>query len=82
VQKKKKRSKGIYLLLILTLLLNATIGFSQQVENKLSTTAELKHFWKQNEVLVGLGSALLFTIIVYAIWRKKKRSITNIDSIS
>jgi hypothetical protein len=82
VQKKKKRGKSIYLFLILTLLLTATICFSQQVESKITTTPDLKHFWKQNEILVGLGSALLFTIIVYAVWRKKKRNFSNIDSIS
>jgi len=80
VQKKKHQGKSI-LLLILTFLLAANICFAQQTATKTINTTELKQFWKKNEILVGVGSALIFTLVVYAIWRKKKRSITNIDSI-
>jgi hypothetical protein len=81
VQKKKHGGKN-FLLLILTLLLAANICFGQQTSAKTITTTELKQFWKKNEILVGVGSALVFTLVVYALWRKKKRSIINIDSIT
>lgn len=55
-------------------------GFSQQTTEKNVAVKDLKHSWKKNEILFGVGSALVFTLIVYAFWRKKKRSLGNIDS--
>ena len=65
---------------MLAFMLTAYVGFAQNITEKNTGAKELKRFWKKNEILVGVGSALVFTLIVYAFWRKKKRSLENIDS--
>jgi hypothetical protein len=82
VQKKVNRVKGILIIPFLFFLLSANNGIAQTPSAKEPVAKELKHLWKKNELLFGVGSALLFTLVVYALWRKKKRGITNIDSIT
>ena len=82
MQKKISRVKTILAILLLSFLLTANNGVAQKPTAKESATKELKRLWKKNEVLFGVGSALLFTLVVYALWRKKKRGITNFDSIT
>jgi hypothetical protein len=82
VQKKISRVKTILVILLLSFLLTANKGISQAPAAKETAAKELKRLWKKNEVVFGVGSALLFTLVVYALWRKKKRGISNIDSIT
>lgn len=37
-------------------------------------------FWKRNEVLIGVSFAALCALIVFFIWRRKKKDISNIDA--
>lgn len=80
VQKTTFRIKSIAISLMLVFMLTTHLGFAQNTTAKNTAATELKHFWKKNEILAGVGSALVFTLIVYAFWRKKKRSLGNIDS--
>ncbi|MBG9375159.1 hypothetical protein I5907_02885 [Panacibacter sp. DH6] len=66
-------------LLILCLVISNR-GLSQEPAIQKAAGVETKRFWKKNELLIGLGSALLFTGIVYAFWRKKKKGFGNLDS--
>ena len=81
MQKKIITGKNIFIVLFFYFLFISGNGVSQQPDTKRTATTELKHLWKKNELLIGVGSAMLFCLVVYALWRKKKRSITNIDSL-
>ena len=80
MQKKINSVKAILISLFLSFFLTTT-GITQEPVAKQTPAAELKRLWKKNELFFGVGSALLCTLVVYALWRKKKRSISNIDSI-
>ena len=81
MQKKINRVRIILIVCFLSFLLTANKGITQEPVVKKTTVSELKHLWKQNELLIGVGSAMLLTLIVYALWRKKKSNTSNIDSI-
>ena len=68
-------------MLVLVCTLFTKIVFSQELTLSTPESKEAKWAWKKNELLVGIGSAFAFTVIVYAFWRKKKKGINNIDSI-
>jgi hypothetical protein len=82
VQKKIHRVRIILIVCFLSFLLTANRGITQEPVTKTTTATELKHLWKQNELLVGVGTAMLLTLIVYALWRRKKSNTSNIDSIT
>ena len=45
-----------------------------------STDITSRAFWKRNEVLIGVSFAALCVLIVFFVWRKRKKDISNIDS--
>ncbi|QEC67407.1 hypothetical protein FRZ67_08895 [Panacibacter ginsenosidivorans] len=82
MQKKKNRVRIILIVCFVAFLLTTNNGMAQEPVAKTTTGAELKHLWKKNEVLIGVGTAMLLTLIVYALWRRKKSNTSNIDSIT
>lgn len=72
--------RKIILSLLVLLLVTSPASIAQKPLPQKNVGTETKKFWKKNEILVGLGSALLFTGIVYAFWRKKKKGFGNLDS--
>lgn len=80
MQKKKNRVKACFVILILASIFLTKIGFTQEPATSPAPAKEIKWFWKKNELLIGVGSAFAFTLIVYAFWRKKKKGVNNIDS--
>ncbi|CAN5393328.1 hypothetical protein BH10BAC2_BH10BAC2_49860 [soil metagenome] len=68
-------------MLVLVCAFFTKIGFAQELTSALPESREAKWAWKKNELLIGIGSAFAFTMIVYAFWRKKKKGSNNMDSI-
>lgn len=50
------------------------------VSDKAAVDDSIVQFWKTNELLIGVSFVALISLIIYFVWRKKKKSPEKIDA--
>ncbi|HRI19310.1 MAG TPA: hypothetical protein PLA68_00085 [Panacibacter sp.] len=46
--------------------------------NENGITDSLKSFWKTNELIIGISVVVMLVLIIFLIWRRRKKSIDSV----